>query len=697
MEKTIRQSILVSLCIALVFCMCMFGLAGHTYAASDAKAKIVINSANSEEADAAIEYAGQLGTDFPVIVVGQSGSVLWRNGHPDADRVGSTYGAASDPGIHVVTADIELKEYAPFFHDVSAADYFKTPVTWAYLNGITAGTGEDMFSPNALCIHAQILTFLYRCADSPEPLTGESPYETVVETDYFYNAVLWAYAQGILTDAAFDPNAPCTRAEALLYIWRFEGSPAFAADAGFADVDADAEYAQAVAWGVQAGITYGVGEDLFDPDAVCTRAQIVSFLHRYAGEPVPKYTAVEMAFGEMDAAQTAAVAGKLPKLHEPTRVLLGDMNGNVQLSLDEIMSLRARFPHLNLTYIGNIAGREYDFTSTKVDLSGLSMEVIDAVLPQLNRMPALKEIELMDAEGKSCLSMTEVKTLMNALPGKTLHYSFVLFGKTLSTTDTRVEYDSVKIGNDGAPLIRQALDIMPKCSYLLLDSCGIDNEVMASIRDSYPNTKVVWRIFIQDANVLTDENVLRITSRLNNNNCEPLKYCTEAVYLDIGHNSKLTDISFIQYMPNLECVIVSGASVTDISVFKYCNKLIWLELCFCGYLSDISVLENHPTLKYLNISESSVSDISALENVALERFNCMNTKVKSWEVQQHFIDTHPDCITLFKGTQPYGYGWRYDDYGYTFFWYYKQMREYFRYGDTSYFGNHKGAAPNYLP
>lgn len=340
---------------------------------------------------------------------------------------------------------------------------------------------------------------------------------------------------------------------------------------------------------------------------------------------------------------------------------------------------------------------QYDFTSTEVDLSGMPMEAIEEAIPQLKRMVALKEIELMDEQGQSSLSMTDVKTLMDALPGKTIHYSFDLFGQTLSTADTRVEYVDVPIGNEGSSQICQALDIMPNCTYFLLDSCGIDNTVMASIRDSYPDTKVVWRVFIKKCNLLTDENILRITFYLDDDNCEALKYCTEAVYLDIGHNDTLHDLSFIEYMPNLECVIVSGAPISDISVFKNCNKLVWLELCFCGWLKDISVLENHPTLKYLNISSTSVSDISPLENVALERFNCMNTKVTSQEAQQHFIDTHPDCITVFTGKQPYGYGWRYNDNGYTFFSYYKEMRELFRYGEKGYFGNHRGAAPGYLP
>ena len=126
-----------------------------------------------------------------------------------------------------------------------------------------------------------------------------------------------------------------------------------------------------------------------------------------------------------------------------------------------------------------------------------------------------------------------------------------------------------------------------------------------------------------------------------------------------------------------------------ITPLKNCNNLVWLELCFCGYLEDISVLEGHPTLKYLNISDSRVADISVLDSVPLERFNCQKTRVGR-DAEAHFNETHPDCLSIWRNTNEYGYGWRYDDYGYHFFWYYQQMRDVFRYDDEHFMYNHKG-------
>lgn len=404
---------------------------------------------------------------------------------------------------------------------------------------------------------------------------------------------------------------------------------------------------------------------------------------------------VELDLSGMDMGQIEKAADSFSLFPELASIKLMGDDGNMLLNANELSSLRERYPNLSLAYSVLLNGKTYDPDATQVDLSGLTSGELDEAISKLTALPEVREIELMDARGKSALSMTDVKTLMDALPDMDIHYTFEFFDQTLSTSDTRVEYDSVYMGNEAEPQIRQVLDILPNCTYFVLDSCGIDDEVMASIRDDYPDVKVVWRVFIDIFNMRTDEEIIRVTFKLTDENCAPLQYCTDAVYIDLGHNSTLHDISYFRNMPKLECVIVSGAPVVDMTVFENCDNLIWLELCFCGWVTDISALENHPTLKYLNISFTSVEDISALENVNLERLNAMGTKISEAD-QQHFIETHPDCISIFEGKQPYGYGWRYDDEGYTFFEYYARMREVFRYAEPGYYGNHRGVAPGYL-
>lgn len=313
---------------------------------------------------------------------------------------------------------------------------------------------------------------------------------------------------------------------------------------------------------------------------------------------------------------------------------------------------------------------------------------MDAVLGMLRMFPNLTEAELMKADGTSAFTMADVKALQDAFPEVSFRYSFELFGKTVSTTDERIEYEDIPIGNEGEAEIRAALDILSGCTYFKLDDCGIDSEVMASIRDDYPDTKVVWRVHVDYFNMLTDEEMLRVTHRLTDDLVGELKYCTDAKYVDFGHNSKLTDFSFVAYMPKLEIVIASGSPVEDISAFANCPNLEWLELAFCGNVKDLSSLSELKNLKYLNVSSTQVKDLSPLDNVKLERFSCMLNKISKAE-QDNFIEKHPDCLYRFKGKQPYGYPWRYDDYGYTYFEYYARMREIFRYDDEDFFGSHK--------
>lgn len=361
---------------------------------------------------------------------------------------------------------------------------------------------------------------------------------------------------------------------------------------------------------------------------------------------------------------------------------------NTTLTTEQIAAITDAYSGVTVTCTVDLLGTVHSPEETELNLSAMTSSEVDEVIAKLPMLPNVTYIELMKENGTSGLTIDDVKKLQQAAPGVVFNYCFEFFGKILSTADETVEFEDVYMGNEAEPQIRQALDILTNCTYFKLDGCGIDNEVMASIRDDYPNTKVVWRVYIAHFNMLTDEEMLRVTHSLTDENCADLKYCTGVRYADFGHNSTLTDISFIQYMTELECVILSGSKISDISYLSSCTKMVWLELCFCNYVTDLSCTTGMKDLRYLNVSYSQVSDLSPIAGLALERFNCMNTKVSA-EDAAAYEAAHPDCLTRFEGTQPYGYGWRYDDYGYTFFWYYAQMREIFRYADTSFFGSHK--------
>ena len=174
-----------------------------------------------------------------------------------------------------------------FFTDVHAEDYYYDAVLWAAQKGITGGMSDTLFAPNAACTRAQIVTFLWRAAGSPEP-KALSSFADVPADAYYARAVAWAVENGITegtSDTTFAPGTICTRAHGVTFLSRAAKANTASGNSNFADVDANAYYASAVKWAVDNGITNGISSSLFGPDSSCTRAQIVTFLYRmYQGK-----------------------------------------------------------------------------------------------------------------------------------------------------------------------------------------------------------------------------------------------------------------------------------------------------------------------------------------------------------------------------------------------------------------------------
>ena len=169
------------------------------------------------------------------------------------------------------------------FVDVATGSYYEDAVDWAVGNGITQGTDATHFSPDGICTRAQAVTFLWRAAGSPKPETRTMPFTDVPAGSYYYDAVLWTVENDITkgtSDTTFSPNMTCTRAQIVAFLWRSEKSPAAGTANPFADVKSAAYYADAVLWAAKKDITKGTTNTTFSPDADCTRAQIVTFLWR---------------------------------------------------------------------------------------------------------------------------------------------------------------------------------------------------------------------------------------------------------------------------------------------------------------------------------------------------------------------------------------------------------------------------------
>lgn len=187
--------------------------------------------------------------------------------------------------VEIKATFVKEVETSPF-SDVSTSAYYYEAVKWAQEKGITGGIGNGLFGPNQPCTRAQIVTFLWRAAGSPEP-KAMSSFADVSTDAYYAKAVAWAVENGITTgtgDGKFSPDATCTRAQSVTFLFRAIGK-LVDSKAEFSDVLTDSYYANAVAWAVENGVTNGIGDGLFGPDNSCTRAQIVTFLFRaYQGK-----------------------------------------------------------------------------------------------------------------------------------------------------------------------------------------------------------------------------------------------------------------------------------------------------------------------------------------------------------------------------------------------------------------------------
>ena len=208
---------------------------------------------------------------------------------------------ADAEGEQTVTADFENAAFAdqsdrvsipklvPAFTDMPDKDNWAyDAIEWAVANGVTNGTTNTTFSPDSTCTRAQIVTFLWRAEGQPEPGPGDNPFEDVAEGQYYYKAVLWAVEKGVtngVDEKHFAPNAGCTRGQVVTFLWRCAGKPApETAENRFEDVDKDQYYYDAVLWAAENDITNGTAADKFSPDSTCTRAQIVTFLYRAKGK-----------------------------------------------------------------------------------------------------------------------------------------------------------------------------------------------------------------------------------------------------------------------------------------------------------------------------------------------------------------------------------------------------------------------------
>lgn len=235
-----------------------------------------------------IRPAGTIAWDLPLTTVLEDGKAYaWTFTPNDTHNYTILTGTLVpyvDDGMDYIPGVIGGNTGSFNFHDVSRFDYFYDAVKWAAENGIASGTGRYTFSPNAVCIRAQTVTFLWRAAGSPLPRYRVCPFTDVQPSDYYYNAVLWAVEQGITTGlnaTTFGPDVTVTRGQVATFLYRAASAAKPNTFNPFTDVKTTAYNYGAILWAYDNRITTGTSDTTFSPDAYCTRAQIVTFLYRY--------------------------------------------------------------------------------------------------------------------------------------------------------------------------------------------------------------------------------------------------------------------------------------------------------------------------------------------------------------------------------------------------------------------------------
>ena len=411
----------------------------------------------------------------------------------------------------------------------------------------------------------------------------------------------------------------------------------------------------------------------------------VTFTVSLGGETAPKNTVTSLTL-EQDKYDYATVLANIKYISGLKYLNLPSST----LSAQQLAAIKSACPSVNINYTMKTQGTVLNNTVTAVDLSAMESAQVDSYASQIAACPNVVWVELMSESGTSNLSVADVKKLQQANPNVIFHYTFKLYGKTVSTTDEKVEFKNVSIGNNGEETIRAALDILSGCRYFKLDNCGLSNELLAQIRDDYPKANVVWRIYQTNKNRswLTDTEVLRAVYGVNDKNSGVFKYCTKVKYMDFGHNTEMVDISFLAYMPDLEIAILSGSPIKDLTPVANCKKLEWLEIAWCGNVKDISPLSQCDSLKYLNLAHARVKDLSPVFGLKLEMLSYVNSGNRSGlttEYWQSVQEALPNCWLTYNPLKdneanPYGTGWRYKTSGgYTAA--YRKVRDVFNYDE----------------
>lgn len=352
-------------------------------------------------------------------------------------------------------------------------------------------------------------------------------------------------------------------------------------------------------------------------------------------------------FTALSSDELSSAVELLPYLPALKSVDLGSRSAADALSAEALGALQEALPEAEIRYAMNLRGQDYPLDTAQVDLSGMSAgETADAAAA-LACLPNVTNIVL-GSEG-SGLSWDDIALIHEAAPQAALDYSFTLFDRSLNLSDETLNFSHVAMDDQGAA-VRRILPYMTRCTTLDMDTCGVSNENMNSIRQDFPNIHVIWRVwFGLNYSVRTDaERILAskpsVAGELHDEDVVVLQYCDGCKYLDLGHNESLTNVNFAYGMPNLEVAVIAMSPITDISALASCPHLEYLETQTTS-ITDLSPLSELKELRHLNICNcKELYDITPLYGLTeLERLyiGCI-TPIPQEQVEE-MQRRAPDC------------------------------------------------------
>ena len=312
-----------------------------------------------------------------------------------------------------------------------------------------------------------------------------------------------------------------------------------------------------------------------------------------------------------------------------------------------------------------IGGQTLSAATQSLDLTQASPEEINRLIAVLPGLTGLKNLELGEADAYSPdISWEQIRAIREAAPEVNMEYEAVLNGYHFTLNDEILNLSHFSFSDEG----KLALDIascMPNLCILDMDTCGVSDERMATIRDALPGVEVIWRVFFGDAySTRTDVERLMVSNPergyvpLTSEVMKGLYYCTKVKYLDLGHLSSLTDVGYVSNMPNLEVLIIAMTAVKDFSALADCPKLNYLEIQSCG-LFDISPLAGLTELRDLNICyDFALRDISPIYDLDLDRLyiGCL-TPIPRQQIEE-YQRRHPNCKINTTTENPTEEEWR---------------------------------------